>query len=336
LGATVAVITQPLCAQTQIPTAANRIALVANSDNETTTARVRAELESDGWQVVVVEQEALSLEVIAQANNAIAAIRIQANPPACEIWVPSLEADSNSSSEVIDGSTKAEAVLAIQAVEVLRARLLKIGIAAPKTTIPVTAPVPAPLRTELPRVSRVEHHPLWIGVGSWLLGSPGGFSPSVIAGITLSGPLWRHWILATRVWAPITAAEESQPQGTTQLWLLSTSGSLAYELGDSESIWNGRLHLGLGALLLHYRTEAIPPFEAHSPTFVTALNYVAFEVNRRLDSRLRIGIELSGGLSWPRPVLMVAGQNVAHWGRPYLAAGIQGEFDVAPYRVLSP
>ncbi len=337
LVATFTVITQPLCAEAQMPTAADRIALVTSTDSEVTTARVRAELESDGWQVVFVGEQAANLEAIAEVNGAIAAIRIKANPPACEIWVPRLGGDSSPSSEVIDGSGKTEAVLAIQAVEVLRARLLKIGIAAPKSAIPMPPPAPAPttLHVEPTRVHHVEHHPIWIGIGSWMLGSPGGFSPSVITGLTLSSPVGKHWIVATRVWVPITAAEESQPQGTTQLWLFSGSGSLAYELGDSESTWNGRLHLGFGALLLHYQPEANPPFHAHAPTFITGQNYAAFEVNRRLESRLRIGLELSSGLSWPRPVLMVAGKDVADWGRPYFAAGVHGEFDVAPYRVLS-
>ena len=335
LVATIAVIVQPVHAQTALATRANRIALVASSEDEITTARVRAELQSDGWQVVVVGEDVLSLEAIAQANNAIAAIRIQSKPPACEIWVTNPGADSNTSSEVIDGSAKAESVLAIQAVEVLRARLLKIGIVAPKSTIPVppVAPLPAVLRVERPRASRIEHHPFWIGIGSSTLVSPGGFSPNVIASITLSSPVWRHWIAGTRVWVPITAAQETQPQGTTHLWLLSTSGSLAYELGNVESTWNASLHVGLGALLLHYQTEAKAPFQAHSPTFITGLNYVGFEVNRRLESRLRIGLELSSGLTWPRPVLRVADQNVANWGRPYFEIGIHGEFDVAPYRV---
>jgi len=311
---------------------AHRIVLVGSPSNESTKARVRAELQSDGWQVVDVEENNYPLESVAQINDAIAVIRVEANPPTCEIWAASSAQQPKAGTEVIQGSPQAAAILAIQAVEVLRARLLKIGINAPKSTN-VT---PSPLRTGTARIIEGKvtptrmHWPVWLGVGSALIGSRGGFSPNGVATISLSTQIVNSLTAGTRLWIPISAAQVSQPEGTTHLWLGSATGTLGYELGRPTSTLRGQLCLGAGGQLLRYGAEANPPYNPQSTTLITGLSFLAFDITQRLESRLRIGLGVTSGITWARPVLRVVGRDVAYWGRPFYAVGLQGEFDVVP------
>ncbi len=293
---------------------------------------MRAELQSDGWQVVNVDDNNDPLASVAEANDAIAVIRVKANPPTCEIWASNSTQEPSAGTEVIEGSPEAAAILAIQAVEALRARLLKIGINSPNSKPPSLAPLPAasasiirgavtPVRT---------HRPLWLGAGSALVGSPGGLSPNVVATLLLSTPIVNDLTVGTRLWIPISAAQNSQPEGTSRLWLGSAAGTVGYELGRPGTCFPGCLSLGMGGQLLQYEADVNSTYQAHSPTALAGLSFVAFDITHRLNSRFRIGLGLTSGVTWTRPVLRVVGRDVASWGRPFYAVGLQGEFDIAP------
>ncbi len=311
---------------------AHRIVMIGNSGNASTEARVRAELESDGWQVVAVDDDNDSLQSVALANDAIAVIRVKTSPPTCEIWASSPTQESAAGTETIEGSPEATAILAIQAVEALRARLLKIGINSPKSNSSPPARLPLPtVRVVESKVTPVPRHwPVWLGVGSTLVGSRGGFSPNLVAVASVTTKMIDSLTVGTRIWLPISEAKISQPEGTSRLWQGSAAAVVGYELGRPSSSLLSRLSIGAGAQYLRFNAEVNPTYTAHAPRQTTGLSFLELDIVQRLNSRLRIGLGLTSGITWTRPVLRVVDRDVAAWGRPFYAVGLLGEFDVVP------
>jgi hypothetical protein len=57
-------------------------------------------------------------------------------------------------------------------------------------------------------------------------------------------------------------------------------------------------------------------------TVYAALPAAVATLERRLSQRASIGLHILGGASFPRPVILFAEREVAHWGRPVIGASL--------------
>jgi hypothetical protein len=319
-------------ASAQTPILANRILLVRTASHDAATSRVRAELESEGWQVLEVDARREPLEAVASARSAVAAIRVESNPPAAEVWVADPVTGSTSSDEMLAGERGSDAVLAVRAVEVLRARLLKVGIVAPQ----LARPAPA-VRIEPPRPSpppppppAAPHRPWWASAGSAVIGSQGRLGPAVGVSLSASVEVHDRALVRLRLWVPGTAARLSEPEGETSVWLGLAALGPGIELFRPEARWSSRGSLGVGGLVFHYRGEADPPYHGRSSTLLTSVAVAAWDLGYRPDPRLGIRLEPMVGVAIPRPVVRVVDRTATRWGRPWFGLSLVAEFDLAP------
>ncbi len=317
-------------AQGQAPVVADRIALVRSAGHDATTARVRAELESEGWQVVDLDAHGEPLEAIAGAQNAVAAIRVEFDPPTVEVWVADPVTGATASDEILGGERGSDAVLALRAVEVLRARLLKVGIVAPQPTkpAPVVPPKPPPPRQLPPPVAR--HRPWWVGAGPSVIMSEGKLGPAAGAVLSLAASVHGRAIVGLSVWVPGTAARLTEPEGETNVWLGFGMLGIGVELLPPSTRWSSRASVGLGGLLFHYGGEADPPYRGRSSTLFTGVGAATWDLGYRLDSRLGIRLEPSLGVTLPRPVVRVVDRTATSWGRPWFGLSFVAEFELDP------
>ena len=314
----------------QAPVVADRIVLVRAARQDAATSRVRAELESEGWQVVDLDARGEPLEAIAGARNAVAAIRVESDPPTVEVWVADPVTGATASDEMLAGERGSDAILAVRAVEVLRARLLKVGIVAPQPVKP--APVvrperPPPTRPPLPVAP---HRPWWVGAGPSVIMSEGRLGPAAGAALSLSASVHERALVGLGLWVPGTAARLTEPEGETNVWLGFAVLGVGIELFRPGSPWSSRASLGAGGLVFHYGGEADPPYRGRSSTLFTGVAAATWDLGYRLDARLGIRLEPSVGVTFPRPVVRVAERTATSWGRPWFGLSFVAEFELAP------
>jgi hypothetical protein len=315
----------------QAPVIADRIVLVRTTGHDAATARVRAELESDGWQVVDLDARGEPLETIASSRNAVAAIRVESDPPTVEVWVADPATGATASDEILTGDRGSDAVLAVRAVEALRARLLKLGIAAPQSAKPAPPAIrPERLRSPPPPPPLPAHRPWWVSAGPSVITSRGKLGPAAGATLSLSAAVHDRALVGLRLWVPGTAARLTEPEGEVNAWLGFAALGVGIELIRPDAAWSSRASLGAGGLLFHYGGEADAPYHARSSTLFTGQAVAAWDLGYRLDPRLGIRLEPSVGVTFPRPVVRVVGRTATSWGRPWLGLSFVAEFDLAP------
>jgi hypothetical protein len=314
----------------QAPVVADRIVLVRAAGHDAATSRVRAELESEGWQVVDLDARGEPLEAVAGARNAVAAIRVELDPPTVEVWVADPVTGATASDEILAGDRGSDAVLAVRAVEVLRARLLKVGIVAPQPVKP--APV---VRPERPRPTRppppvTRHRPWWVSAGPSVIMSEGRLGPAAGAALSLAASVHDRALVGLSAWVPGTAARLTEPEGETNVWLGFATLGVGTELFRSSTPWSSRASLGAGGLLFHYGGEADPPYHGRSSTLLIGVAATTWDLGYRLDNRLGIRLEPSVGVTFPRPVVRVVDRTAPSGGRPWFGLSFVAEFDLAP------
>jgi hypothetical protein len=317
-------------AMAQAPVVADRIVLVAAAGRDAATSRVRAELESEGWQVVDLDARSEPLEAIAGARYAVAAIRVGSDPLTVEVWVADPATGATATDEMLAGDRGSDAVLAVRAVEVLRARLLKVGIVAPQPAKPAPVVRPERPRPPPPPPPALPHRPWWVSAGPSVIMSPGRLGPAAGAALSLSAAVHDRALVGLRLWVPGTAARLTEPEGETNVWLGSAVLAVGIEIFRPDAAWSSRASLGAGGLLFHYAAEADPPYHARSSTLLTGVAAAAWDLGYRLDPRLGIRLEPSVGIAFPRPVVRVVGRTATSWGRPWLGLSFVAEFDLAP------
>ena len=103
------------------------------------------------------------------------------------------------------------------------------------------------------------------------------------------------------------------------------AGALA--IGASVAPWGERtftpaLGLGVAAVALHTRGEAVEGFRGTSDLNVVAWPHARLAATLRLSPRLRARAQVLAGIATPRPVLLFADERNAAWVNPLLSGGL--------------
>jgi hypothetical protein len=297
-------------------------------------ARVRDELAVLGFDVrVEADADGRDLAALGRRHGAAAVARVSARPPEIDLWVDAAPAEP--SLQVLRDPPD-PALLALRAVELLRARLLPVPIVAeppppppPASPAPVASATPAPSASQelsvAPAPAPRSRGPVALIAGPALLVSPGGVPPAFHLRLGAEwDPLPRFGVDAM-LFVPVTAATVSAAEGSISLRPLGLGGGVHALLTDSLSDLTVALGLGLQAMALMYRGEATGTFAAQSGTAWSASPYAAASAAYRFHPRFAVRFDLVTSLVRPEPVLRIAGREAASFGQPAFVPSIDLE-----------
>jgi hypothetical protein len=296
---------------------ASRIAIVHElSADERAIGRLRAELSTLGFEVVDVtlaaNEGATALDDAARRVNAFAAVHVVPSKGGVEVWIADGATGKTLSRErVIGPGEPFDDVAALQAAELLRARLAELGL--------------APKRAKTESSTQVEHPPpkpredvsrLVLQIGPAIGLSPGGLGPTVHG---LVGLRWRTWTTVgfdAFAVLPISAARVSAPEGSADVRPSLAGLSVAAWLLDPISPWQVTAAGGLALAHLSIAADPVPPFLGRSEQNTAAMPFVRLSAARVMGARFRLGLDMFAGVATPRPIIRFDGREVAHWGQP--------------------
>jgi hypothetical protein len=343
----VAAIAIGIATTTAAPTAAraaSRVVLVEAPDASLrdATSRLRGELAAAGFEVSEVSAQA------ADDAGSFATVRLQRTASgAIEVWV----SDQLTAKTVVRRignrpRDRAPRVIAIRALELLRASLLEIesppppppdDVPAAPPPPPVPADVVAWVRAESPappalserasagttnaKVPVVEH--VAVGAGAALLASFDGLGPVVLPAVDL-------WIaLNASLAMRVTLAGPGFRGG-----LENAAGTalVRQELAKIELVWlpavgptwlAPMVSVGAGPYHLHVRGTATPPFRPASDDVWAALLDAGVGLAGRMSPRAAIVIDAHAVVTTPRAAVAIGDAQVASAGAPSLFTSLQ-------------
>lgn len=301
------------------------IAVVRDAEtDERTLTRLRSELDALGLRVVEVSAPAedrspRGLERAAREAGAFAALRIVPWERGIEVWIADRVTGKTVLRElVVAPGEAADEVVALRAVELLRASLLELELPheqsgdvppppAVKRLVSRPEPAPAPAESD-PKFG------IGLGVGPVL--SPGGVHPS-----------WQIMLKARYVMAPRWGAELvgllptlpsaiHQPEGSADISIFFVGAALTFDLLAPPNPWTARAAIGVGGAALRMVGSANPPYVSATDSVIVALPYTRLDLLYRIASDVRLGASIWAGVALPRATVTFADRQVASWGRP--------------------
>lgn len=311
---------------------APRIAVIHDAAaDERTIARLRGELSTLGLRVVEVplapSEGASSLDDAARRVDAFAAVRVVPAQSGVEVWVADRVTGKTLLRELVVGpGDAADDIVALQAVELLRASLAELGLSttrhgdvAPSAAVRKIAPVPAP-------PSPPEHR-LTIQIGPAMTLSPGGFGTTGSGFVGVRFRAVRTFGVGAWTLLPILSASVDRPEGGANLSPLAAGADVAWWILEPPRPWQLSVAGGVAGVRLGIDGHANPPRTGKSDPVTVALPFGRLSLRRSLGQRYGLGLDAFVGVAAPAPVVRFEGRQVAHWGRPMTALALS--FDAA-------
>ncbi len=311
-----------------------RILLLVDRAERGLSDRVRAELVALGFDVRGSAGEDTpssreALEDAARAVEAIAALRIRPSRAGVEVWLTDRVTGKTLLREVVlprAGSQHDDAIVAVRAVELLRASLLELdeahparGEVAPNESLRDFVRKPDP-RHATPTAT--------LDLSGALVSSPGGIGPAAAVRVGGGYAVSERWRLSLSALMTLLASRLSVPEGTAtptiSLFLLGTEGAVL-----SGSRLELRLRAEAGVHWLHVVGEGEAPSEGRRENAVAAAGALGLAGVVFLGGAVRLRLDGSLGATAPRPVIRMLDREVAYWGRPFtvLALGVEVSLD---------
>ena len=291
------------------------IALLENPEQRALIARLRAELDDLGFRVEEVppDENPDTLEVLADGTRVLALVRIDETAQAIEFYIHA-PATSDVLHDRVPIRPRRADVAAVATVELLRARLIKLGILqpAPQPVEPLPpAPLPPPPPPPPPRDPSLTAD---VNAGAWYSAGGLGASPALVLGARAH----------PKNWLAVGAFGAFEPQSSE---LSATEGSVrshAMLLGvlTDFGFSTGRTHFELGGgvalSVLSLSGEAGSPYAGRVTHSYGVAPVTRFNLGFRLAGPVSLHTEMISGVSSPRIAVRFAERTVAHWGRPFV------------------
>ncbi|WP_437930932.1 hypothetical protein WMF37_17425 [Sorangium sp. So ce291] len=320
--------------------AAARVVLVQPSAADPSISealiRIRGELVADGFDVELLDSQSASaprpaMDDAGQQAGSAALIGLFLAPDgqAAELWVVDPLTNKTLVRRI---DTRGEApehiaeVLAVRAVELLRASLLELLMSSRRSAAPIAAAAPRPSAVQEPRsaersLDQPSRRSTWgVELGGGLLASPGGIGPSLllVARLRLAplgplGPIEGRLSLAGLGTAPRVVGPQGSATVQQRLGLVELAA-----LPWPELRLRPRFSAGLGVLHVAVDGEASWPYRGvHSARWAFAADAgagVELGITRRLD----VVAEAHALVAHPYPVVRFAETEAARGARPAL------------------
>ena len=317
---------------------AQKIAVARTAGDQRITNRVNAELTALGFEVELVPEtrstEPSSLRQIVTEHGAVAGLRASPSKTGIELWIVNPATGATAYEEVVTIQTgRNDELLALRSVEVLRARLLKLGVlsSAPPASVPIAHEPAAPIEPPSPPPPpppRAQLLTADLGMAYTLETSALSNYASARFGLTLSPtPIFS---LSSFAMIPVEESDVSKNEGTA-----SVNATLFGLGGDAHLHW-GQLGASLGAgaalAVLSVTGQAEPPYQGRHDRLLAAAPFIRMSGSARVADWLGLNLELLAGLAIPPTVVRVDQQDAAEWGRPLLTASLTLQLGVLAHR----
>ncbi len=311
----------------------SRVAVVRSSSSDRVLreadTRLRAELVDAGFEVVDVDRAPgdprSEVEDAAPDASSFATIAMSraANGAFADVWI----SDHVTGKTVVrrlevGAGANATAVLAIRALELLRASLLEIAATAPPSEPPMSAPNDV-VKWIAPALSGPPASPLLRGsaLGVGALALHGLTRIALAAGPTVSvshgaGPLFVRLTLAGPLLGP-------------ELRMVAGSANTRQELAALALGWasdprplGGFAWVGAGGFDLHTSGSAVTPYRGISGDVASFLWAVGIGGLARVGPRVALAAELMAVFLDPKPIVVIAGSDAGSIGAPSVGASL--------------
>ncbi|RYE83686.1 MAG: hypothetical protein EOO75_19020 [Myxococcales bacterium] len=300
--------------------------ILAEDADESVARRLEAELEMLGLRAVLErpddrdgESVHRSLPALARQRRAMAALRLVPSEGRVQLWLSDRVTGKTTLREVsMPSGPDAAELLALRAVELLRASLLELRI-----VVRPGGEIPAPVAAErLAGPSESWTPSVWLGPA--LAWSPGG------TGASLHPLLGLRWLLDGRIGPevlallPMGSTRLASAEGSAEVSRLVVSAGLRVEFPLSART---ALSFGAGGGLASLTTEgaARDGYVGTTSTTRSALLHGAFGASVAPTKNLRLGLETLAAATSSRHVIAFAGRPVGSWGRPLLVGALVAE-----------
>jgi hypothetical protein len=311
--------------------ARSRVALVRASSSDRVlreaSTRVRAELIDAGFEVVEVDRPPddprSEVEATDASSFATIAMNRVANGAFADVWI----SDHVTGKTVVrrlevGAGPNATAVLAIRALELLRASLLEVAVKAPPSEPPMSAPSDvmnwvAPASPPAP-VSRLLEGSA-VGVGALALHGLSGIGLAVGPTVAFSqgaGP----WFVRVTLADLLVGPELSTAAGSATI--RQELASLAFGWASDPKPLGAYAWLGAGAFDLHTDGSAAPPYRGVSSDVASFLWTAGIGGLARIGPRIALTADLMAVFLDPRPIVVIAGTDAGSAGAPSLGASL--------------
>lgn len=321
VGALVVSWSAPACAQASSKT----VVMVVAPSALPLAQRLRQEIESLGLAVKWLPSERAqlpSLEQEAKSAGAVASIRIAPMGGSdVDMTIFDRATGKTVSWKLVAASSTDPAageLIATRSVELLRASLLQMA-ARPE---PAEAP-PGPERPSTPpaELSHEAAENLSLSLGPAMLYST-DFRPGahVLSGLTWM-PFARVGVSASAL-VPVVPQRLARPEGAVDLYgSFYRLGGVLEATGPQAPV-SLRLTVAAGLGRLSLRGQPSPDYQGVTESRWVACPTLGVTARFALASHLRLFVDGSGSIAFPKTVIRMAGREATEWGRPALSAAL--------------
>jgi hypothetical protein len=207
-------------------------------------------------------------------------------------------------------------LLAVSAVETLRATLMEINLAQPAKG--EVAPPPAVRALVAPQSRRFAAR-LGAGVG---YDRQGNLESSWQLAIALTAALGPRLRIGLDGLVPLTSAGVRGPEGQADVRLWLAGPFLEVALTGPASPADISAGVGVWGAMLRMQGTAAAPYQGVPASVTTLAPHADIGARFRLGRRLAIGGFVSAAIAAPEVIVRFSGREAARWGRPFGLAGL--------------
>jgi hypothetical protein len=311
----------------------SRVAVVRSSSSDRVlheaATRLRAELLDAGFEVVDVDRAPgdprSEVEDAAPDTSSFATIAMSRAPNGAfaDVWISDRVTGKTVVRRLeVGAGPSATTVLAIRALELLRASLLEIAAKAPSAEPPISAPNDvvnwvAPALPPTPATPVLQGTAL--GVGALVLHGLRGIGLGVGPTVNFSrgaGP----WFLRVMLAGPLIGPELRAAAGSATI--RQELAALALGWASDPQPLGAFAWVGVGGFDLHSSGSAVAPYRGISGDVASFLWTVGLGGLARIGPRVALSVELMAISLDPQPVVVIAGNDAGSAGTPSIGASL--------------
>lgn len=291
------------------------IVLVVDADRPALMARLHAELDDLGLgvQEAPADSSTDALDALLDGARVVALVRVDEPAQAIEFRVRAPGSNELSRDRVALRPRRAD-VAAVATVELLRARLIKLGVVAAPALPPAPLPPPPP-----PALAQFPRFSADVNAGAWYSAGGFGLAPTLALGLRAHPTRWLALGTLGAFEPQTTDFRANEGEVHARATLLGVLSDFGFDAARA------RFELGGGVALSIFSLSgaASAPFAGRDTHSYSVVPLARVGFNYRLAGPVSLRTQALAGVASPRVQVRFADRTVAHWGRP-LALGLIG------------